>query len=243
MRKIHLDKDWGLFVGKFENNDLHRHYAIQLSIGIEGGIQITDGNGQVFQNEHWIIKDNIEHQLKSSGNHILILFNPFSQVGHYLQIKGNQAIYELNESWIDEILKMGNKYLNGDFKFEVFIENSRSIINDIDCSCLNDNHVNDDRINKSITYLQTNSERIIPVEEIAGYLNLSVSRFLHLFKVITGMTYRRAQLWNKIQSSLGVLKNQSITETAHQFGFADSAHYSRVFKENFGFSPKFISKM
>ncbi|NVK52191.1 MAG: AraC family transcriptional regulator [Flavobacteriaceae bacterium] len=31
-----------------------------------------------------------------------------------------------------------------------------------------------------------------------------------------------------------------ITETAHTFGFSDSSHYTRTFKETFGVTPKFL---
>lgn len=46
MKKIHLDKNWGVFVGSFEDNKLHRHYAIQLSIRIHDEIKVIDSKGK-----------------------------------------------------------------------------------------------------------------------------------------------------------------------------------------------------
>jgi len=105
-----------------------------------------------------------------------------------------------------------------------------------------ENHFTDERIKKAIKYLEINFDRVISVKEIAEKCFLSESRFLHLFKENTGITYRKVQQWNKVSKSFSMLRNQSLTETAHQFGFTDSAHYSKVFKETFGFNPKLIQK-
>ncbi len=115
--------------------------------------------------------------------------------------------------------------------------------NELKCSCEAENHFEDDRIYKAIKFIEKHQERIISLAEIAKVCFLSESRFLHLFKEKTGIQYRRYQLWNKLIKSLPYLKNHSITETAHRFGFADSSHYSRTFKETFGFTPKFISNL
>ena len=110
------------------------------------------------------------------------------------------------------------------------------------CECEKENHYKDERIKKAIKYLETNFDRVISVKEIAEMCFLSKSRFLHLFKESTGITYRKVQQWNKISKSFVSLRKQSLTETAHQFGFTDSSHYSKVFKETFGFNPKIIQK-
>jgi len=78
--------------------------------------------------------------------------------------------------------------------------------------------------------------------EVAGHCSLSPSRFQHVFKETTGQSFRRAQLWTKMSHALPHLGKQSLTSLAHQFGFADSAHFSRTFRENFGFSPRDLLK-
>ena len=37
---IHINKDFGWFIGGFDNNQKHRHYALQLSIPLDGHITI-----------------------------------------------------------------------------------------------------------------------------------------------------------------------------------------------------------
>jgi AraC-like DNA-binding protein len=243
MRKLYLDREWGIFIGSFKENNFHNHYAIQLSIALDSVIHIEDIEGKVYKSSQLIVKDYVAHKLDCSKPHILILFSPFSKVGHYMQNTVDKQISTFNSTWIEDIRVIGNGYVLGNLSFETFVYRIQEVFSDLDCICTNKNHVIDDRVDSALSYLFVHYERTIPLDEIAEYVNLSPSRFLHLFKLTTGMTYRRAQLWNKIENSLHALKEQNITQTAHQYGFADSAHYSRVFKENFGFSPKFITKM
>lgn len=243
LKRIHLDKNWGVFIGSFEDNKLHRHYAIQLSIGIDKNVKVIDAEAREYVAEHLIIQDHVLHRLECKGNHILILFNPFSRLGHYIQNQMNVSIGPLELNWISQIKDSAKKYLEGTMSFDALINDLLITWSKIDCLCDHVYHITDVRIAKALSYIEDHEDRIIPVNEIAEGVNLSVDRFLHLFKSTTGMSYRRAQLWNKTQRSLSDLRIHSITETAYRHGFSDSAHYTRTFKENFGFSPKFISKI
>ena len=108
------------------------------------------------------------------------------------------------------------------------------------CSCEIENHIKDDRIIRVLEFFEENFDRVYSLEEIAKMMHLSPSRFIHLFKEKTGLSFRRYQLWNKIIRSLPYLVTSTITNTAHTFGFTDSSHYSRTFKETFGVTPKFM---
>lgn len=75
--------------------------------------------------------------------------------------------------------------------------------------------------------------------EISKLIGLSESRFLHLFKKETGITYRRMILWFRLEKSFRNFRDfDNLTELAHHCGFADSARYARPFKKTFGVSPR-----
>jgi hypothetical protein len=38
--QIHIGKDFGWFIGRFDTNQKHKHYALQLSIPLDGRINI-----------------------------------------------------------------------------------------------------------------------------------------------------------------------------------------------------------
>lgn len=67
---------------------------------------------------------------------------------------------------------------------------------------------------------------------------LSSSRFLHLFKEVTGVPLRRYRIWNRIcAAARAVAQGQSLTDAAHGAGFSSSAHFSSAFRDMFGMMP------
>lgn len=68
--------------------------------------------------------------------------------------------------------------------------------------------------------------------QVAG---LSSSRFQHLFKEETGLSFRRYRLWARLQATMScVMDGKTLTQAAHDAGFASSAHLSAAFKAMFG---------
>ncbi len=81
----------------------------------------------------------------------------------------------------------------------------------------------------------------IAVSELAARAGLSEMRFMHVFKEELGLPVRRFILWLRLHKAAEFLKEGiTLTEAAHAAGFSDSAHMSRVFKDNFGVQPSFF---
>lgn len=57
----HIDKDFGWFIGDFDNNQLHKHYAIQLSIPMGEKIVLKTKEYQVESEHPILIKPNVAH--------------------------------------------------------------------------------------------------------------------------------------------------------------------------------------
>ncbi|UWU88615.1 AraC family transcriptional regulator [Bradyrhizobium yuanmingense] len=74
--------------------------------------------------------------------------------------------------------------------------------------------------------------------ELGRRAGLSSSRFLHLFKDVTGVPLRRYRIWSRIGAAArAVAQGQSLTEAAHDAGFSSSAHFSTAFRDMFGMMP------
>jgi AraC-like DNA-binding protein len=79
--------------------------------------------------------------------------------------------------------------------------------------------------------------------DIAIELNLSESRFLHLFKDTMQIPWRPYLLWRRLICAVQTLQQGiSATEAAYIAGFSDSAHLSRTFKKQFGLSLREYQK-
>lgn len=241
--KIYLTPSWGLFVGKFDDNILHKHYAIQISLASRGHLTVTDQYNTQKDFTSCYINSNVLHQFTSAQTALIILINPLSSVGHMLSKKYQKTSIGSLSNDLKKLSDVFNSYLLSPDEFTDFTAKIDQVLMDFKCGCEANNHIEDDRIYKAIQYLEQNFERVVSLKEIANNCFLSETRFLHLFKEQTNLNFRRYQIWNRLIKSLALIHTQPLIETAHQFGFTDSSHYNRTFKETFGLSPKLLSKL
>jgi AraC-like DNA-binding protein len=102
-----------------------------------------------------------------------------------------------------------------------------------------DDPVANARIDRAIAFVLADLARAMSVEQLAGVAGLSTSRFNVLFRGRTGvapMEYvRRARVAEARRLLANV--NLSIKQIAHQLGFADPFHFSKVFRAVDGLPP------
>lgn len=219
-----------------ENNQFHKHYAIQLSIPIEGTLTLFDNETQIPLTTSVFIKPNIPHRLDSTGNNLHIFFNPHSKKGLYIKSLMNGKPFYFDQYSMNDLLEPTLNFIHK----KIDIQTLASIVE----RCGEGERfrkfesTTSERILSVLDYLRDNKHRWVQAEECANLIHLSKSRFLHFFNEETGSTFRRSQLWIRITESIGMLEKKGISETAHHYGFHDNAHYVRTFKENLGFTPK-----
>ena len=239
---FHFDKNFGLFVGELTDNIYHKHYALQLSVSIKSKMILTLKGENKVLGKSFFINSKIEHKLISESNQLTILINPLSSIGHQFHLQFKESDYAiLNKNLSKKLIEALLKYETSKITFKPFCELISQVLSEHQCTCESENHLDEQKIINAIKYMDANFEKVLSLEEVAEKCFLSPTRFLHLFKEKTNLTFRRYQLWNKLIKSLPFLINNSITDTAYSFGFSDSSHYTRTFKETFGVTPKFLS--
>ncbi|MEO6655454.1 MAG: AraC family transcriptional regulator [Pyrinomonadaceae bacterium] len=101
----------------------------------------------------------------------------------------------------------------------------------------------DSRVVQSIEWIRSSREEGISVQEIASGVELSESRFSHLFTENVRIPVRRYLLWLRLRDAMHLLaQGRSLTETAHEAGFSDSAHLARTFRSLLGIAPSALTK-
>lgn len=239
--QLYFEKNWGVFIGHFSNNLPHKHFAIQVSVTSDKDLIITDDQTQKYYAQSVVIQSNVLHKLDCDSPHLVLLIYPTTILGHYLkQFTLSTPIESFQTEFSTTLRKILQTYLEDQVSFDEAIKNIQDLIATMSKKNQHQDIFEDERIKTAIHYLEHHFDRVVSLQEIADECCLSPSRFLHLFKKQTGITFRRIQLWHKISQSFQVFPQQNITQTAHQFGFTDSAHYSKVFKDTFGFSPKVL---
>jgi AraC-like DNA-binding protein len=242
IKKFIKTNDVGYLLGEISDNTLHQHYAVQIVISLNNSIVVKSETDD-YKAKSILIKSIQSHQLNCHGQQVLILLiNPASKIGHLLNKHTKpKDIQIINTSWIKSMSDIAMNLYQEKLTDENFINAMQQATKeylDTNKGCFQNT---DKRILSALDLLEKNTTEIIPLETIASQVFLSASRFIHLFKKETGITYRRMQLWNKLMASVDdITEHKSITELAHTHGFSDSAHYSRTFKQTFGINPKIL---
>ncbi|KWT98670.1 MULTISPECIES: AraC family transcriptional regulator [unclassified Variovorax] len=99
----------------------------------------------------------------------------------------------------------------------------------------------DARIREAIARINADPAAPSPAEACAAAVGLSFSRFLHLFKAQTGVTFRAFRAWKRARSLLyHVDQPGSLTDIALDTGYPDSTHFSHSIRQVYGLRPSDI---
>jgi len=96
----------------------------------------------------------------------------------------------------------------------------------------------DPRLEKALERIRALDEQTLPAQELASTAALSISQLERLFSGSLKLSVRRLVLWQRLRVALQrALGGASLTEAALAAGFADSAHFTRSVRHQFGLSP------
>ena len=99
----------------------------------------------------------------------------------------------------------------------------------------------DARITAAVDFISRQMASGTNLRDVAQAVHLSPGRLRHLFVEQTGTTYRGYVLWLRINRAVATMMDgRTWTDAAHEAGFADSAHLSRMFRRMFGISPTML---
>ncbi len=98
------------------------------------------------------------------------------------------------------------------------------------------------RICRTLRYMQQNIAEPLHVNSLAKYVNLSSSRFSHLFRQETGQTPARYLHDLRLDRALLLLQDTalSIKEVRAAVGVNDPSHFTRDFTERHNLPPSEI---
>ena len=97
----------------------------------------------------------------------------------------------------------------------------------------------DDRIVRALVELDRRIAESVSAEELANMLQLSFSRFIHLFKHEVGVPLRTFRTWKRARSLLNyVTQDANLADIAQHTGYPDAAHFSHSIRQVFGLQPR-----
>lgn len=93
----------------------------------------------------------------------------------------------------------------------------------------------DERIRTAIGIMRAHPGEQVSASRLAAEVNLSTSRFLHLFSSQAHTSFRRYRLWARmLHAAIAVGKGMDLTRASTEAGFASPGHFSDSFHAMFG---------
>lgn len=102
-------------------------------------------------------------------------------------------------------------------------------------------YVQQERIQRSVSYLEANFHSKLTIQDLARIANLSPFHFTRLFTRLVGLSPHEYILNYRVRFAVRLLRahlEYSIGDIALASGFSDQSHFSKTFRRAFGKTPK-----
>jgi AraC-like DNA-binding protein len=210
-------------------------YNIYAAMG--GSLKITEGKFEVI-GEVAIVPPYVSHSVESEHLSIICLViepetvEPAAMDALSARICGaDAAMVALRIRTAYEALRLrerGCGFTTGEFDLMFFGE------------ALPDRNI-DRRIRCAAAKLNDFSGSKMTAAECAASVNLSSSRFLHLFKEQTGISFRAFRAWKRARHLLHFANQDlNLAHLAQDIGYPDSTHFSHSIRRFYGLQPRAI---
>jgi AraC-like DNA-binding protein len=226
---VALGADRALYLGDLPATDWHRHGAPVLLIGLSGAIDVQVAGGPRERCRSAMVAADVAHVLDPRGERVAVLYiepdAPEFRAVRDRCLGDADVAFDLarrpdDRSIVERRLER--------FDVEALVGASRGPLIDR-------------RIARTLPPLRTGA--VAGRDGMATVADLSASRFNHLFRAETGVSFRRYRLWTRLRGAIrSVASTRTLTDAALDGGFADAAHFSRVFRDMFGLTPSAVLK-
>ncbi|MGM0563796.1 MAG: helix-turn-helix domain-containing protein [Pseudomonadota bacterium] len=233
-----------LHIGRFANIAEHRLGAAALVIGLDGSFSVLES-----ETESWrecrtaLVPPGCVHQNRFDGIAAAVLHIEPESID-YMNLSGSMphGDWQIMYDHIDEanLIDLVNRIHDETPDVEKAKKLVTKMIYGDGYDYENEEKI-DPRILKVVEMIRAEPSASYSMEELAEVVNLSPTRFIHLFKEQTGVPIRRFRQWVRMKTVITyVADGSSLTDAALDAGFTDSAHFSRAFRNMFGITPSSV---
>lgn len=213
--------------------DSHAHHALQIVVGLGGRFRLSTGDA-VVADQPVAVEADRQHWFEAEGAFALLFIEPESRIGRAvtqrLAFEGGLAL--IDPALVEAFVGAARGVDDLDALVSAGKDLSLVLAGDVRAGVL------DYRVRRVVAWAQSNMGRPIGLAEAAPVAELSAGRLRHLFVEQTGLPFKTYLLWLRLGRALAAaVSGASLTQAAHEAGFADSPHFSRTFRRMFGVAP------
>jgi AraC family transcriptional regulator len=235
--ELHIWPGWAAYVGPGRNAGEHRHLASELVLGVSGAVELVEHNA-VQSCLGSFVPSQVRHSVNTANIHIVVLWSESQSVRQASKsFTGLQCVdCNLATRLAEEVTTRLTTLTPGEI--------DRIILAALEQPRPSEVHL-ESRVQQTLATIAAwpfDPSGSVTLQ-LAGEVQLSTSRLRHLFQAQVGVSLKSYLLWKRLILTLQTsAQGASLTEAAHQFGFADSAHFSRTFRSSFGLTPSEIMR-
>jgi AraC-like DNA-binding protein len=212
--------------------------AFNIYVAIEGGLRLATSDGRNSRAEMVAVLPNVRHTIASDYRSVLsIVIEPESVCPGVLEDLARRLSGPEGEAFTSRIRAayrdLRERHSGDDFSSGEF-----------DRLCLGEvlpARKLDPRVARAMVQIGRFCGEPVTAASCAAEAGLSPSRFLHLFKEATGISFRSFRAWKRARHLLH-FANQDINlaHLAQDIGYPDSTHFSHSIRRFYGLKPRAI---
>lgn len=226
-----------VYRGSGGDADRHAHHAVQVMVSLDESFTV-EFEDEVRESSAIVIPSGVSHRMLSRSRRlILMLIEPFGPLGRALSESARTSDSREAE---DALLAAAKKYADATTATRMLTATTTALSQ----IGWNDDPKLSRSVQLAVQYLERSFDQRPTLAEAASSASISSSRLTHLFTQEIGMPFRRYALWVRLRIAVSrIIEGENLTQAAVAAGFSDSAHFSRVFKRNFGLPPSALTRM
>jgi AraC family transcriptional regulator len=216
----------------------HAHHAIQVAVSLGGWFRL-DTDGPAVRGDAVAVAADATHVFEAEGLLALLFVEPESPTGRAIAwalFDGRNLAAVAPPMLADFAGRIAANFRGSRRDDEALVKLGRGLAASLAGSTVA--REPDPRVRKMIAWAARQLDGPVSLADVGAVGGLSPHRLRHLFVEQTGLAFRTYLLWLRLTRALESLAaGASLTQSAHEAGFADSAHFSRTFKRMFGVAP------
>ena len=221
----------------------HSHYAIQIAIGMPSGLRVQFGpRGEWQRCAAALIPSRLTHSIDVTecDSSAVIFVEPETADGRALSARLAGTPQRIDRAIVEGPVARLEHAWRVQRASAAVEQACRALVRELAGTDAAP-EPSDPRVLSAISRIVARIDDAPSLEQIASLVNLSPSRFRHLFVAQTGMPMRTYVVWRRLLHVWSLLmRGETLTSAAHAAGFADSAHLSRTSRAMFGLPPSVL---